>query len=90
MARLHERLSRAGSKETTLNYQGASYYRAASGSAEKQARDTTLVNAPALVRDLQGFIAKLAEAASRYEDEEGAVRTKLSLDIPALSCKAGT
>jgi Ti-type conjugative transfer relaxase TraA len=58
------------------------------GSAEKQARDTALVNAPALARDLQGFIAKRAEAASRYEDEERAVRTKLSLDIPALSALA--
>ncbi|OWW01877.1 conjugal transfer protein TraA [Rhizobium sp. R72] len=58
------------------------------GSADKQARDTALVNAPALARDLQGFIAKRAEAASRYEDEERAVRTKLSLDIPALSASA--
>ncbi|TWF43451.1 hypothetical protein FHW37_11924 [Neorhizobium alkalisoli] len=58
------------------------------GSAEKQARDTALVNAPALARDLQGFIAGRAEAASRYEDEERAVRTKLSLDIPALSASA--
>nr|WP_236766994.1 Ti-type conjugative transfer relaxase TraA [Agrobacterium tumefaciens] len=58
------------------------------GSAEKQARDTALVNAPALARDLQGFIAKRAEVASRYEDEERAVRTKLSLDIPALSASA--
>ncbi len=58
------------------------------GNAEKRARDTALVNAPALARDLQGFIAKRAEAASRYEDEERAVRTKLSLDIPALSASA--
>lgn len=58
------------------------------GSGEKQARDTALVNAPALARDLQGFIAKRAEVASRYEDEERAVRTKLSLDIPALSASA--
>jgi len=58
------------------------------GSADKQARDTAIVNAPALARDLQGFIAKRAEAASRYEDEERAVRTKLSLDIPALSASA--
>lgn len=58
------------------------------GSAEKQARDIALVNAPALARDLQGFIAKRAEAATRYEDEERAVRTKLSLDIPALSASA--
>ncbi|KAA9382607.1 Ti-type conjugative transfer relaxase TraA [Neorhizobium galegae] len=58
------------------------------GSGEKQARDTALVNAPALARDLQGFIAKRAEAAIRYEDEERAVRTKLSLDVPALSASA--
>ncbi|MFK0334416.1 Ti-type conjugative transfer relaxase TraA [Rhizobium sp. NPDC090275] len=58
------------------------------GSTEKQARDTAILNAPALARDLQGFIAKRAEAASRYEEEERAVRTKLSLDIPALSASA--
>jgi hypothetical protein len=59
-----------------------------SGSTDKQARNTALVNAPALARDLQGFIAKRAETASRYEDEERAVRTRLSLDIPALSRSA--
>ncbi|WP_337270734.1 Ti-type conjugative transfer relaxase TraA [Oryzifoliimicrobium ureilyticus] len=58
------------------------------GSAEKQARHTALVNAPALARDLQDFIVKRAEMASRYEDEERAVRRKLSLDIPALSVSA--
>ncbi len=58
------------------------------GRAETQARDTALVNAPALARDLQGYLSKRAEAASRYEDEEKAVRTKLSLDIPALSASA--
>ncbi|MBD9445066.1 Ti-type conjugative transfer relaxase TraA [Rhizobium sp. RHZ02] len=58
------------------------------GSTEKQARDTALVNAPALARDLQAFIAKRSEVASRYEDEERAIRTKLSLDIPALSASA--
>jgi Ti-type conjugative transfer relaxase TraA len=58
------------------------------GSADKRARDTALVNAPALARDLQGFITKRAEATIRYEDEERAVRTKLSLDIPALSASA--
>ncbi len=58
------------------------------GSAEKQARDTAILNAPALARDLQGFIAQRVEATSRYEDEERAVRTKLSLDIPALSASA--
>jgi Ti-type conjugative transfer relaxase TraA len=58
------------------------------GRAETQARDTALVNAPALARDLQGYLSKRAEAASRYEDEEKAVRTKLSLDTPALSASA--
>jgi len=58
------------------------------GSAEKQARDTALVNASALARDLQSFITKRAEAASRYEGDERAVRTKLSLDIPTLSASA--
>ncbi|MFS2152489.1 Ti-type conjugative transfer relaxase TraA [Rhizobium sp. Rhizsp42] len=58
------------------------------GSTEKQARDTAILNAPALARDLRGFIAQRAEATSRHEDEERAVRTKLSLDIPALSASA--
>jgi hypothetical protein len=58
------------------------------GRAETQARDTALLNAPALARDLQGYLSKRAEAASRFEDEEKAVRTKLSLDIPALSASA--
>ncbi|KQV17075.1 Dtr system oriT relaxase [Rhizobium sp. Root1203] len=58
------------------------------GSVEKQARDIALVNAPALARDLQAFISKRSEVASRFEDEECAIRTKLSLDIPALSASA--
>ncbi len=58
------------------------------GSTEKHARDTAILNAPALARDLQVFITHRVEATNRYEDEERAVRTKLSLDIPALSASA--
>ena len=58
------------------------------GSTDKQARSKALVNAPALARDLQDFLAQRAEVASRYEDEERAIRAKLSLDIPALSASA--
>lgn len=58
------------------------------GRADSQARDTALVNAPALARDLDAYVAKRSQAASRYEAEERAVRSKLSLDIPALSPSA--
>lgn len=55
------------------------------GKAEAQARDTALVNAPALARDLDGYLQKRTEAERRYEAEERAVRVKVSIDIPALS-----
>ncbi|MBB3967247.1 Ti-type conjugative transfer relaxase TraA [Rhizobium metallidurans] len=58
------------------------------GNVEKRARDTALVNAPALARDLQRFIDKRAQAAVRYEEDERAIRARLSLDIPALSAPA--
>ncbi|KPF42612.1 Ti-type conjugative transfer relaxase TraA [Rhizobium sp. AAP43] len=56
--------------------------------ADKQARDIALANVIALARDLKRFIAKRAEAVSRFEGEERAVRARLSLDIPALSPSA--
>ncbi|TCQ98013.1 Ti-type conjugative transfer relaxase TraA [Neorhizobium sp. JUb45] len=55
------------------------------GKAEVQARETALVNVPALARDLDGYLRKRAEAERRYEAEERAVRLKVSIDIPALS-----
>ena len=58
------------------------------GRADRQARDNALINAPALARDLESFVSKRSEAATRYEAEERALRSKLSLDIPALSASA--
>lgn len=55
------------------------------GKAESQARETALVNVPALARDLDGYLRKRAEAERRYEAEERADRLKVSIDIPALS-----
>lgn len=55
------------------------------GKADSQARETALVNVPALARDLDEYLQKRAEAERRYEAEERAVRLKVSIDIPALS-----
>ncbi|WP_434730694.1 Ti-type conjugative transfer relaxase TraA [Rhizobium binae] len=55
------------------------------GKADSQARETALVNVPALARDLDGYLQKRAEAERRYEAEERAVRLKASIDIPTLS-----
>ncbi|THV20918.1 Ti-type conjugative transfer relaxase TraA [Peteryoungia ipomoeae] len=56
--------------------------------ADKQARDIALLNVTGLARDLKQFIAKRAEAVTRFEGEERALRARLSLDIPALSPSA--
>jgi len=55
------------------------------GKADAQARETAIVNAPALARDLDGYLQKRAEAERRYEAEERAVRLKMSINVPALS-----
>ncbi|UFX13051.1 Ti-type conjugative transfer relaxase TraA [Sinorhizobium meliloti] len=55
------------------------------GKGESRARETALVNVPALARDLDGYLQKRAEAERRYDAEERAVRLKVSIDIPALS-----
>ena len=58
------------------------------GAKDKQARDTALVNAPALARNLERYLAARAEAERKHETEERAARLKVSIDIPALSPSA--
>lgn len=55
---------------------------------ERAARDTALVNAPALARNLERYITARAEAERKHETEERAIRLKVSVDIPALSPSA--
>jgi hypothetical protein len=56
--------------------------------AEKQERDTALVNVPALARNIERYLQTRAEAERKHETEERAVRHKVSVDIPALSPSA--
>ncbi|OJF91501.1 Ti-type conjugative transfer relaxase TraA [Pararhizobium antarcticum] len=58
------------------------------GRAEKQERDTALVNAPALARNIERYLQTRTEAERRHETEERAVRLKVAVDIPALSGSA--
>ncbi|WP_315927462.1 Ti-type conjugative transfer relaxase TraA [Mesorhizobium sp. SP-1A] len=57
-------------------------------SADRQERDTALVNAPALARNLERYLRSRAEAERKHETEERAARLKISVDIPALSPSA--
>ncbi|MEO5326377.1 Ti-type conjugative transfer relaxase TraA [Mesorhizobium sp. CC13] len=56
--------------------------------ADRQERDTALVNAPALARNLERYLRARAEAERKHQTEERAVRLKVSVDIPALSPSA--
>jgi len=56
--------------------------------ADKQERDTALVNAPALARNLERYLRSRTEAERKHETEERAARIKVSVDIPALSPNA--
>tara|TARA_R110002020_G_scaffold190494_3_gene390020 strand:+ start:2666 stop:5884 length:3219 start_codon:yes stop_codon:yes gene_type:complete len=58
------------------------------GAKEKATRDTALVNAPALARNLERYVTVRAEAERKHEAEERAIRLKGSVDIPALSPSA--
>jgi Ti-type conjugative transfer relaxase TraA len=58
------------------------------GRADKQQRDTALVNAPALARNLERYLQARNEAERKHETEERAARMKVSIDIPALSPSA--
>lgn len=53
--------------------------------ADRQDRDTALINAPALARNLERYLHARAEAERKHETQERAVRLKVSVDIPALS-----
>ncbi len=55
------------------------------GRADKQARDTALVNAPALARNIERYLQSRSEAEHKHEAEERSARLKVSVDIPALS-----
>lgn len=56
--------------------------------ADRKDRDTALVNAPALARNLERYLQARAEAERKHETEERAARLKVSVDIPALSPSA--
>lgn len=56
--------------------------------ADRQDRDTALVNAPALARNLERYLQSRAEAERKHSTEERAARLKVSVDIPALSPSA--
>ena len=56
--------------------------------ADRQERDTALVNAPALARNLERYLRSRAQAERKHETEERAARIKVSVDIPALSANA--
>ncbi|AYD04868.1 Ti-type conjugative transfer relaxase TraA [Neorhizobium sp. NCHU2750] len=60
------------------------------GKADKQDRDTAILNVPALARNLEQYLKARAEAEHKHEAEERGVRAKLSIDIPALSANAKT
>ncbi len=56
--------------------------------AHKQDREKATLNAPALARNLEGYLRHRAEAERRHVTEERSIRAKLSIDIPALSPSA--
>lgn len=56
--------------------------------ADKQDRETALLNAPALARNLENYLRLRTEAERKHEAEERARRLKVSVDIPALSGNA--
>lgn len=60
------------------------------GKADKQDRDTALLNAPALARNLEQYLRARVEAEHKHEAEERGVRAKLAIDVPALSANAKT
>ncbi|CAN7750059.1 Ti-type conjugative transfer relaxase TraA [Rhizobium sp. LjRoot258] len=53
--------------------------------ADKQERETALVNVPALSRNLERYLEMRADAQRRHETQERVARLKVSIDIPALS-----
>jgi Ti-type conjugative transfer relaxase TraA len=57
---------------------------------DRHDRDTALLNAPALARNLEQYLKTRAEAEQKHDAEERSVRAKLSIDVPALSANAKT
>jgi hypothetical protein len=56
--------------------------------ADRQDRDTALVNAPALARNLERYLEARNDAQRKYEGDEVVIRNRLAVDIPALSANA--
>jgi hypothetical protein len=56
--------------------------------ADRHDRDTALVNAPALARNLEQYLEARNNAQRKYESDEVVIRNKLAIDIPALSQNA--
>lgn len=56
--------------------------------ADRQDRDTALVNAPALARNLERYLEARNDAQRKYEGDEVVIRDRLAVDIPALSANA--
>ncbi len=53
--------------------------------SDKRDRDTALLNVPALARNLADYTRARAETGRRYAAEENAIRSRLAVEIPALS-----
>lgn len=58
------------------------------GKADKEQRRIAEINAPVLKRDIERYLTMRASATERIEAEEQAARTRLAIDIPALSSAA--
>jgi Ti-type conjugative transfer relaxase TraA len=56
--------------------------------ADRQDRDTALVNAPALARNLEQYLVARNDAQRKYEGDEVVIRNRLAVDLPALSANA--
>ena len=56
--------------------------------ADRDDRRRAEVNVPALRRDLERWLRLRAEAETKFEAEERAIRQRAALDIPALSAEA--
>lgn len=55
---------------------------------DKQDRQKATINAPALARNLERYLRQRREAERTHEAEERKFRTKVSIDVPALSTSA--
>lgn len=53
--------------------------------SDKHDRETALFNVPALARNLADYMRARAETERRYSAEENALRSRLAVEIPALS-----